>query len=163
MKKTIYFFVVCFSLLGTVACGNANRGANDSDTVVAVEEVDSDSIVPCSMVGEYAPVNDDPEECLILEVVKKNLHYAPESTNMTGSWTVKITNDSNCDIKGSDYVVAYDEVVEEFNDKEGTIDDVTKNRIVNGVDITAGESVTIELKPQEGCQTFKNPEIKSLK
>lgn len=159
MKKTIFHFAICLALCGMSACGNSNKENESNDSVA----VPADSVVIADTTAtEAIAVEVNPEEALSLTVEKKNLHYGAESSGMVGSWTVKVTNNSETDVNGSDYTVIYDEIVEETT-ADGDFEDVTKKRTVSGKDVAAGQSVLVELKAKEGCQDFKNPKIKSAK
>lgn len=159
MKKFIYSLSVFALMLTASACGNGNRNAETdslSDSAM-VETADS------ATTEEATEVN--PEEVLSVSVEKKNLDYLPESSFKSGSMTVKVTNNGKVSVKGADYVVTYDEIIEDWvgTPEDGGLADVTKKRTAEGKDVTPGESVQIVLKSTAGCQDLKNPAIKNVK
>ena len=161
MKK-LFYVSACALMLGAASCSSDKGGAADSaaadsavaDTVVAVDSV---AVAPAEEVVEEV----NPEEALTLTVEKKNLNWAPEASYKSGTWTVKVTNNGKTEVKGTDYVVAYNEIVE--TEANGEFVEATKNRTAEGKDVKPGESVTITLKARNGCQDFKNPKIANVK
>lgn len=157
---------MAFVAIGLVSCNSSKSESTDSATPEVTDStVATDSVAPADSVQapEAAPAAEvNPEEALSLEVVKKNLKFKPESEEKSGSWTVKVTNNGTSEIKGDQYVVAYQEMVEECVGADG-FRDVTKKRTVKGQDVAPGQSVTLELKAGRGCQNFKNPKIKAVK
>ena len=101
----------------------------------------------------------NPEEALELTVAEKNLSPIPESSMMGGSWTVNVTNNSSSAIDGDSYKVIWTETIEDTVDGEFVDKDI--ERSLDGQNIAPGETVTFVLKPSDGCQSFKNPQIKS--
>lgn len=163
MKKIFYFLSACTVLLCASACSSGNKpadGTSDSDTTVLVTP---DSSAIAEETTQVEEVN--PKEVLTISIEKKDLKYVPESSVKKGVMIVKVTNNSNSLVKGSDYMVAYDEIVEDWvgTEEDGGIEDVTEKRTVAGKDIEPGESVSIELKSTEGCLDIKNPKIKNVR
>lgn len=161
MKKVIYVSALALMLSAASCSKSENSGANDSvaDSVATdtVSMVDSAANKPAEEVAEDV----NPEEALTLTVEKKNLNWAGEDSYKTGTWTLKVTNNGNSEVKGTDYVVAYNEIVEDT--VNGELVEATKNRTAEGKDVMPGESVTITLKARKGCQDFKNPRIVNAK
>lgn len=162
MKNLFYFLSACTILLCASSCSNGNKsaeGTSDSDTSV-LQTPDSSAIA-----DETTPVEEvNPEEVLTISIEKKDLKYVPESSVKKGVMIVKVTNNSKSLVKGSDYVVTYDEIIEDWvgTEEDGGLEDVTKTRRADGKDVGPGESVSIELKSTEGCLDLKNPKIKNV-
>lgn len=164
MKKHFYCFALAAAVIGVAACSKTETKAEADSGVDSVETVvaDSDS-VPQPMVEEAPaaePVN--PEEALTLEIVGGSKKHVSESSYSKGTMTVRVTNNSNAEVKGSEYVVAYTEMVED-QDSYGDFVDVAKKRKANGKDVAPGESVEIVIKSKGYSQGMKNPKIKAVK
>lgn len=162
MKKLILCLSALALMAGAFSCGTGDKdGAKDStlDSEI-VEAVDSAEVENESAPQESA----NPEKDLSLTIEKKDLKYAPECSYKTGSLIVKVTNNGTAAVKGSDYVVAYDEIIEDWvgTPEDGGLEDVTKKRTTQGVDVAPGESVEIPLKSSDGCLDLKNPKIKNV-
>lgn len=169
MKKLTYFLPVAIAAIGLASCGNNKQDpATDSDSIadtaaiVAADTTAVDTTAVAPTPADTITATVDPEKDLTLTVQKKNLKWVPEGETKQGSWTVKVTNKGNSDIKGSEYVVAYTEIIEDTN-RDGDLVEVSKKRTEKGLDVAPGASVEIILKAKPGCLDFKNPKIKAAK
>lgn len=162
MKK-YYYSMLGICIFGLTACGGQSTENKTDDTIKdATETVDSvTSVATDTVPAQTETVEVNPEEVLTLTVEKKNLKQVPEGSYKKGSWTVSVTNNGTSEVKGTDYVVAYSEVIEDSN-ADGFFY-ATKKRKAEGKDVAPGKSVQIELKSKGYTQEFKNPQIKSVK
>lgn len=153
--------------MGAASCGKTEKKVdNDSALDTAVTNLVTNTMAADSKSSEKSteePVNIS--EALTLEVVKKNLKHVPESSYYSGYLTVKVTNNAKSEVKGSDYEITYDEIVEDWvgTPEDGGLEDVTTKRSEAGKDIAPGESVEFKLKSNSECQDLKNPKVKALK
>ncbi len=148
---------MCAILVGVVSCGKTEKAA-EADSIA--DTVLTDTVKAEESGDESVNI----AEVLTLQVIKKDLKHVPESTFYTGYIIVKVVNNSESEIKGSDYEITYEEEDEDWvgTQEEGGLDYVTKQMSVPGKDIAPGEAVEITIK-SDGCQDLRNPKIKVLK
>lgn len=156
MKKLkVVIYLIGISLIA-VSCSSKTT-SSDSDELKN-EQLEATQDVSKSDTENLTVT---PEEALTLSVANKDLDYADESSSLTGSVTVEITNNGTVAVKGSDYNVAYVEIIEEWvgTQEDGGLDDVEYNRTIPGKDIAPNETIQIALKSNDRCQGIKSPKI----
>lgn len=164
MKKfTFASIALAISVLAT-SCNtktNSEKDHDSNDTSLILEKKDVEGSVQTNVDVPSEDTSVVPTEVLTLKPGKKNLSYEEESSSKTGTWTMEVTNNGSVPIKGSDYDIAYVEVVEEWvgSEDNGGLDDVDHARTQSGVDVEPNQTVKIILKASGGCQDMKSPKI----